>query len=167
MMPSATLIVATAQNGVIGRDNDMPWRQSEDLKYFKKNTLGKTLLMGRKTFDSIGKPLPGRDTIVLSRHVKYIDGCQVIQDITQLDDVLKPDADLMVVGGAQLYRLMLPHCDTILRTEIQAEIEGDTFFPELSSDEWREVSREPHPADAHNQYAYDFVVLERVNAQSS
>ena len=163
MMPSATLIVATAQNGVIGRDNDMPWRQSEDLKYFKKNTLGKTLLMGRKTFDSIGKPLPGRDTIVLSRHVNHIDGCQVIEAITQLDEVLTPDADLMVVGGAQLYRLMLPHCDTILRTEIHAEIEGDTFFPELSPDEWCEISRESHPADAYNQYAYDFVVLERTS----
>lgn len=162
-MPRATLIVATAQNGVIGRDNDMPWRQSEDLKYFKQQTLGKTLLMGRKTFDSIGRPLPGRDTIVLSRGVQHIDGCRVIQDLTQLDEVLKPEEALMVVGGAQLYRLMLPYCDTILRTEIQAKIEGDTFFPELSPGEWREVSRESHPADAYNQYAYDFVVLERTS----
>ena len=162
-MPKCMLIVATAQNGVIGRDNDMPWRQSEDLKYFKKNTLGKTLLMGRKTFDSIGKPLPGRHTIVLSRNVKHIDGCRVIQDVTQLDNVLKPDADLMVVGGAQLYSLMLPYCDTIFRTEIHADIEGDTFFPELSPEEWREVSRESYPADTHNHYAYDFVVLVRVN----
>lgn len=163
MMPRYSIIVAHDQNRLIGRDNDLPWRLSADLQYFKKMTMGKPLLMGRKTYDSIGQPLPGRDMVVLSRDVTLsIDGCWVIQDISQLAQKYGPDQEVMIAGGAQIYQALLPLAQTLYVTEVKACLpDGDVYFPDYLQQDWREVSRQSYQADDKNQYDYDFVVLSK------
>ncbi len=160
-MPRYSIIVAHDQNRLIGRENDLPWRLSADLQYFKKMTMGKPLLMGRKTYDSIGRPLPGRDMIVLSRDTRLsIDGCWVINDVNQLAQKYGADQEVMVAGGAQIYQALLPLAAILYVTEVKTYLSGDAYFPAYQQD-WCEISRESHPADDKNQYDYDFVVLTR------
>lgn len=165
------LIVAMARNRVIGKDNAMPWHLPEDLKYFKRHTLGKPVIMGRNTFESIGRPLPQRSNIVVSRNPGYrIDGATVVATLDaalalaaeQLRAV-SPDEDgeVMVIGGAQIYAQTLPGAQRLYLTEVQAEPEGDAFFPDFERQAWREVSREDHAACGSNSYPYSFVILER------
>ena len=163
-----SLIVAMAQNRVIGRDNQMPWHLSEDLKYFKRVTMGKPVIMGRNTFESIGKPLPGRPNIVISRNPDYdADGISVVssvqdalelsEQLTELDD----NAEVMIIGGAQIFVLTLPLAQRIYLTQLHAKVAGDTYFPEFPAEDWRLAAREDHPAEGANPYAYSFLVLEK------
>jgi len=156
-----TLVVAYSENRAIGRDNALPWRLPGDLAHFKRTTLGHPILMGRKTWESLGRPLPGRLNVVISRDPAYrAEGARVTRS---LDDAIRAcdgAAQAFVIGGAQIFEQALPRAQCIVATEIHAPVEGDTFFPGLPDSRWREISREPQPEE--NGYAYDFVVYERV-----
>lgn len=160
-MTQLSLVVAYASNRVIGRDNALPWRLPADLAHFKRVTLGKPIIMGRKTWESLGRPLPGRLNIVISRNPAYpAEGATVV---TSLGDALRICADsgaeaASVIGGEAIFAAALPVAQTVVATEIQAEVEGDTWFPALPPG-WRETRREPQPEE--NGYRYDFVTYER------
>ena len=157
-----SLIVAISQNRVIGRDNALPWHLPDDLKYFRRVTKGNPVVMGRKTYESIGRPLPLRQNIVVSRDPTYrAEGCEVVHSLQAALEVAQLDKEVFIIGGAELYRQSLGLVDRVYLTEVHAELEGDTFFPELGP-EWKEISREHHPADADHPFAFDWVVLERV-----
>jgi len=163
MTPPGTLlscIVAMDEGRLIGRGGDLPWRLPEDLKHFKRLTLGKTVLMGRRTWDSLGRPLPGRDNWVLSRDPAFRpEGCRVFADLQQAL-AAHAGGELMVIGGAEVYRQALPLARRIHLTLVHARLEGDTWFPPLDG-QWHERAREDHAADARHPYAYSFVMLER------
>lgn len=156
-----SIIVAKANNNVIGSKNDLPWYLPADLRHFKEITIGQTVVMGRTTFNSIvtrlGKPLPNRQNVVITRDpgFKYPE-VKVVHSI----DSIKGLGDLFVVGGADIYRQSIDMADRLYITEVHADIEGDTYFPELG-DSWKEILREPHKADEKNQYDYDFVTYEK------
>ena len=158
-----SLIVAAATNNVIGRDGGLPWHLSEDLKRFKRLTSGKPIIMGRLTYESIGKPLQGRRNIVVSsRGDLEIDGCEVV---ATLDDALKLTAgaeEVMVIGGGKIYEQMLPMADRIHLTRVHASVDGDTYIPEISEDEWKVVDEENFPADESGQYGFSFITLDRI-----
>ncbi len=163
------LIVAMAENRVIGRDNQLPWHLPNDLKYFKKMTLGKPIIMGRKTFESIGKPLPGRRNIVVTRQSDWRrEGVQVGHTLEQAVSLAKQiaaaegNSEMLIIGGAALYRESLPLADRLYMTKIHEAVEGDAFFPPLKKEDWCELSREDYNSDANNPYNYSFVVLQRV-----
>jgi dihydrofolate reductase len=157
------LVVAVAENGVIGKDNALLWRLPDDLKQFKAVTMGKPVIMGRKTYDSIGKPLPGRTNIVISRQRGLrIEGCTVVDSLDAAFDAAGAVPEIAVIGGADIYRQALPLADVIYLTEVHATFDGDVTFPSLSPDEWLETSRGvPHPADERHAYAFTFVTLQR------
>ncbi len=158
-----SIVVAMARNRVIGRDNDLPWRLPEDLKRFKALTMGKPMVMGRKTFESIGRPLPGRTTIVVSRQAGLqIPGCVVVDSIDAAIRAADGAPEIMLVGGAQLYSEALPRVNRIYLTRIHADVEGDTLFPLLDPTEWRETVVGSHAADERHAYAFTYVNLERV-----
>jgi len=158
-----SLVVAASENGVIGVNNQLPWKLPNDLQRFKTITTGKTIAMGRKTFDSIGRPLPGRRNIVVSRRVDLsIDGCTVVNSLQGAIDAVVQNEELMVIGGADIYRQALPLAKRIYLTRVHAEINGDAGFPQLNVDEWREMACERHAADDRHAHPYSFVVLERV-----
>jgi dihydrofolate reductase len=159
-----SLIVAVAENGVIGRAGGLPWHLPDDLKRFKALTLGKPMLMGRRTFESIGRPLPGRTSLVLTRAADWSApaGVIVVPSIGEAIERTRGAAELAVIGGAEVFRLALPLAQRIDLTRIHAEIAGDTFFPPLDPAEWRETERIEHPADSRNAYAMTFSVLERI-----
>lgn len=160
------LVVAVSQNNVIGRDNQLPWHLPEDLQYFKSVTMGKPILMGRKTFDSIGRPLPGRKNIVITRDLEWdAEGVEVVYSV---DDALAAGADacavansdeIMIIGGAQIYRDCLPIADRLYLTRVEAEIEGDAFFPDIDIKQWQKIA-EKTPKEI-DKYSYCFQVLER------
>ncbi|MGH8443337.1 MAG: dihydrofolate reductase [Nevskiaceae bacterium] len=162
--PRISLVVAMDEAGVIGRDGALPWRLPEDLKHFRRLTLGKTVLMGRKTWDSLGKPLDGRRNWVLSRDAAFQPaGCEVFASLEQALSAPR-DGELVVIGGAQLYQLALPHADVIYLTRVHARVDGDTTFPPWQASEFTQVTAVDHPADARHAHAYTFVTLERVRA---
>lgn len=154
-----SLIAAMAKNRVIGKDNDMPWHLPVDLKHFKKVTLGKPVLMGRKTYESIGRPLPGRRNLVLSRTPNLaIDGVEVIDSIDDLSSLLEGVEELMVIGGGHIYELFLDKADTLHLTHIDLEVEGDTRFPDYQKvADWQVVTEQVAPADEQNPYQCRFV----------
>lgn len=156
-------VVAMDENGLIGRDNDLPWRLSADLQYFRRITMGKPILMGRNTHESIGRPLPGRQNIVVSSLADYrAEGCDVVNSI---DDGLKAAGnaeELMVIGGSSLFEQMFDIADKLYLTRVHAELEGDTWFPDWDETQWQLRSQESHPADEKNEYAYSFEVYQRV-----
>jgi dihydrofolate reductase len=150
---------------VIGRDNTMPWHLPDDLKRFKTLTMGKPMLMGRKTFESIGKPLPGRTSLVMTRDAQWhTAGVIVVHSMEDAFARAGAATELCVVGGADVFRLALPIAQRIHLTTIQASIPGDTFFPALEPEEWRETARTEHPADERHAYAMTFSTLERVRS---
>ncbi len=162
-----SLIAAVARNGVIGRDGGIPWRLPADLGYFKRTTMGHTLVMGRRTFESSGA-LPGRRTIVLTRQRAWRPPGDPagVETAASLDEALERAAELgedevFICGGEEIYRRALPAADRLHITRVEAEPEGDTRFPELDLSTWRRVSREEHEADERNPYAYAFEVYER------
>ena len=160
-----SIIVAMAANGVIGNDNELPWHLPADLKHFKQTTMGKPILMGRKTWESIGRPLPGRTNIVITRDSAYsATGCIVVNSIEAALAAAGEQDEVMVIGGAELYRQVLPCADTIYLTRIHASFDGDTRFPEISDTEWQQLERVDHEADEKNLQDYSFIRLERVQA---
>lgn len=161
--PSVALIVAIARNGVIGRGNAMPWHLPADLQRFKALTLGKPILMGRKTHQAIGRVLPGRDNLVLTRaHDWRAEGVTVVHSVEEALQRAGARAGLAVIGGAEVYRVTLPLAERIYLTQVLADVEGDTFFPEFSRSEWRELESSDYPADERHAYGMKFVTLERV-----
>jgi dihydrofolate reductase len=158
-----TIIVAVADHGVIGSGNRLPWRLPDDLKRFKALSLGKPVVMGRKTYDSIGRPLPGRSNIVVSRQRDLqIAGCTVVPSLAEAMTAAGPAPEVVIVGGADIYRQVLPQVTTIHLTRVHAGIAGDVHFPQLAENEWREVAREYHPADERHAHAFTFSTLARV-----
>jgi dihydrofolate reductase len=157
-------VVAASENDVIGRDNALPWHQPADLAYFKRVTMGKPILMGRFTFESIGKPLPGRRNIVLSRSGFTAPGVDVVRTLDEACALVAHEPALMVIGGAMLFELAMPRTDYIHLTRMHCVIDGDVFLPKLDPGEWREVVREERPADERNAYAMTFIELERTRA---
>ncbi|MGB7905169.1 MAG: dihydrofolate reductase [Steroidobacteraceae bacterium] len=161
-MPLVSIIVATDERGAIGRGGGLPWRLPDDLKRFKALTMGKPIVMGRKTWDSIGKPLPGRHNIVITRQAAFaVPGVTVV---ASLDDALRVVGDVpevCIIGGAEIYRLALPRAGLIHLTRVHAVVDADTYFPELAAGEWDEVPAAQHAADGKHAYAYSCVELRR------
>lgn len=161
------LIVAVAENGVIGRDGGLPWRLSGDLRYFKAVTMGKPIIMGRKTFESIGRPLPGRPNLVVSRTPGFsCAGADVYQSLEAAiaDAEGMGKGEVMVIGGAGLYEAALPIADRIYLTEVHAKVVGDVTFPAFDRGEWAETSRARHPAGEKDDHDHSFVIFERVTS---
>jgi dihydrofolate reductase len=163
IFPRIEFVVAVARNGVIGRDNALPWRLPADLQHFKRTTIGRPILMGRRTWESLGRPLPGRTNLVLTRAAGYVaEGATVVHT---LDEALRAAAGaeaVMVIGGAELYRELLPRAQVLHLTEVGADVDGDVRFPDWDRAAWREVWREDHPADEKHAHPYAFVRLERI-----
>lgn len=158
--PRIKLVVAYSRNRVIGRDNELPWRLPGDLAHFKRSTMGRPILMGRKTWESLGRPLPGRPNLVISRDPGYAaEGARVFASLADALAACRDEATACVIGGAQIFEEALPLADEIIATEIHADVEGDVFFPDLSAEEWQETERRPQPEE--NGYRYDFVVYHR------
>lgn len=159
-----SIVVAVAENGVIGRGGKLPWHLSDDLRRFKKLTMGHTIVMGRRTWESIGRLLPGRRMVVVSRQPDYrAAGCQVVPS---LDAALRFAADAgddeaLVIGGAEIYRLALPRAERLYLTRVHADVEGDTRLPEFDLSQWQLLESERHEADEKNEYACSFEVYER------
>jgi dihydrofolate reductase len=155
-------VVAMSANGVIGRDGGLPWRLPDDLRRFKAITMGRPLLMGRRTFESLGRPLPGRENIVLTRDMRWMaDGVRVVHSLDEALAAVPGAEELMVIGGADIYRLAWPRLDRLELTEVHAEVEGDTRLDVHDPAEWREAAREHHPADQRHALPFSFVTLER------
>lgn len=156
-------VVAAAENGVIGRDNQLIWHLPADLKHFKQLTQGHPVVMGRRTYESIGRPLPNRTNIVVTRQADWqADGCETAQSVpAALELASQLDEQVFVIGGAEIYRQALPAADTIYMTEVHHNFEGDVTFPELDHAVWREEARERHEADDKHAYPFTFVTLRR------
>ena len=156
-----------ARNRVIGHQNKMPWYLPAELAYFKRITLGHPIIMGRKTFESIGRPLPGRQNIVVSRNAAFT--AAGVEVVHSMEDAIARagDVNAFVIGGATLYLEALPHADKLYLTEVDATPEGDTFFPALNENEWREISRERREKDEQNSLAVEYVVLDRLHSSNS
>ncbi|WP_040728007.1 type 3 dihydrofolate reductase [Thiomicrorhabdus sp. Kp2] len=157
------MIAAMAKNRVIGLDNDMPWHLPDDLKFFKAVTTGKPVIMGRKTFESIGsKPLPNRPNYVISRQMDLnTEGVKVFSSVEAALSELSEAEEVIIMGGGQLYTMMLPKADKLYLTLIDADIDGDTHFPDWTRLAWNELAREHHAKDERHAYEFDFVTLEK------
>lgn len=158
-------IVAKAKNNVIGRENDIPWYLPADLKYFKKTTLNHHIIMGRKCFQSIGKALPKRTNVIVTRNPFFIvSNCFIASSIEEALEIAHDNGEeeAMIIGGGEIYKLTQPLWDKIYITEVDAEIDGDIFFPELDKKKWNKVSEAHHAKDAKNEYDYSFLVYEKV-----
>ncbi len=156
-----SILVAAARNNAIGGNNDLLWRIPEDLKRFKALTMGKLCIMGRKTFESIGKPLPGRRFVIISRDLNYkAEGCVVVSNLQAALALGRDEAEVMIIGGGEIYRQALPFTDKIYLTRVMADFEGDTFFPELPSMEWKEAEKSEVFETAAG-LKYQFIDLER------
>ena len=160
-----TLIAALAKGRVLGRDGEIPWRLPADLRRFQQRTMGHHLVVGRRTWESIGRPLPGRRMVVVTRQTGYrAPGARVVGSLDEALRVAEAagESEVFVAGGGEIYRQALPRADRLDLTEVEWEVEaGDTFFPEIDQAAWREVSREAHPADERNPHPYTFVVYQR------
>lgn len=153
-------------NRVIGRDNKIPWHLPADMKFFKETTMGKPIIMGRKTYDSLGRALPGRRNIVMSRNQEFeAKGCMVVASLQEAMNAVEGVREIMVIGGEELYRLFLPYAKRIYLTEIEAEFVGDSFFPVLEASDWIEVSRTTFEPDESWPYRYHFIILERLKTE--
>jgi dihydrofolate reductase len=162
MKPRISLIVAMAKNRVIGKNNTLPWHLPADLKHFKALTMGHHIVMGRKTYESIGKPLPGRTAVVVTRNAEYaIPGVTVVNSIETAISACGSDDEIFVIGGAELYRQVIGFADRIYLTEIDADISGDAHFTGFDHKLWDEIGRESHSPDEKNHYSFDFVVYDK------
>lgn len=168
------MIAAQSRNRVIGNHNKLPWYLPEDLKYFKRVTLGKPVIMGRKTFESIGRPLPGRTNIIITRNpdwhaegagVRVVHSLQEAIELAESLALINGFEEALVIGGAEIYALALPKADRIYLTQVHAEVQGDAFFPPLEPSQWEEVAREDFVAVEPNPYDYSFIVLDRVGGE--
>ena len=158
-----SIIVAASTNNVIGVDGELPWRLPEDLRRFKAITMGKPMIMGRATFESIGRALPGRRSIVLTRQTDFsADGCDVVPSVDAALALARDADEVMVIGGGEIYRQFLPLADCIYLTRVQAEINGDTRFPELDMNEWEVAAVEEYPAGDEREIGFDIETLNRI-----
>jgi dihydrofolate reductase len=161
-MPLVTLIVAAADNGVMGRDNQLPWHLPDDLKRFKQLTLGKPVVMGRRTFESIGRPLPGRQNVVVTRDPNYIrDGITVAGNVAGVMQAAGAAAEIMIIGGAEIFRLFLPLAGRVHLTRVHGEVTGDVRWPGLDTHAWRRVDAQRHDADVRHAWPMTFEVWEK------
>ena len=164
MAPRVSLIVAMARNRVIGKDGAIPWRLPNELQLFKRVTMGHAIIMGRKTWESIKRLLPGRTTLIVTRQQDYtVPGATVVNSLRTAINACANDPEIFVIGGGELYREAMPMTDRIYLTTVDAEPEGDTRMPEFDLGEWREISSEQFAADEKHAHAYRFSVLERIN----
>ena len=165
LQPHVSLSVAMAENGCIGRDNGLPWRLPEDLRRFKSLTIGKPILMGRRTYESIGRALPERRNLVLTRNRQWQrPGVLAVHSLGDALGCVRDEEQLIGIGGAEVYRLLLPFARRIYLTLVHAEVAGDTFFPAIDPTQWADVECQHHAAGEHNPYAFTFMTLERKSA---
>ncbi|WP_437922013.1 dihydrofolate reductase [Sphingobacterium sp. LRF_L2] len=158
-----TQIVAATNNNVIGKDNKMPWHLPDDFKYFKKNTIDHSVIMGRKTFDSLGKALPDRRNIVLTRDQEWAaEDVDVANSIQEILTYCRDEREIFIIGGAKIYEQTLPMSEKVLLTRVDTSIDGDAFYPELPLSEWKLVNSEHHPKDERHAYDFTFEVWERI-----
>jgi dihydrofolate reductase len=157
------IVVAVAENNVIGKDNQLIWHLPADLRFFKNLTMGHPILMGRKTYESIGKPLPGRTTVIITRQQDFeATGCIVVNSIDEaIAEAQTIDQDVYIIGGAEIYKQALTKTDTIYLTRVHHTFDGDTFFPELDESNWEVASEEKHEPDEKNKYSFSFITLKR------
>ena len=169
-----SLIAAVAQNGVIGQNNDLPWHLPDDFAFFKRKTSHHAIILGRKSLEALGKPLPNRTSIVITRNTSFAaDKVTVVHSLEdalfeakKVDKQLYQTDELFVIGGAEIYKMALPVATTLYLTEINQTYEGDAHFPAFDRHDWQEVHRHPHPADERHAVSFDFVEYERTNGQS-
>jgi dihydrofolate reductase len=159
---TVTIVVAIAENYAIGKHNQLLWHMPADLKHFKQITSGHTVIMGRKTYDSVGKPLPNRRNIIITRQDITIPGCEVVKSVEEALKLCSNEEEVFIVGGAEIYKLAMYKTDRIYLTIIHHSFDADSFFPEIDYMEWKEVSRDDHPADEKHKYPYSFITLERI-----
>ena len=161
---TVSLVVAHAENRTIGRGGTLPWHLPADLQFFKRLTTGHTIVMGRKTYESIGRPLPNRRSIVISRDPEFrADGVDVAHSLDDALAMAAGDDDVFIIGGAEGFEQGLPAAERIYLTKIHAQIEGDVWFPPIDEGEWTAISREEHPADDRHAYAFTFITYQRNN----
>lgn len=159
-----SLILAVAENKVIGNDNKLAWHLPADLKYFKNLTNGHHIIMGRKTYESIGKPLPNRTTVIITRNTAYkANGCIVVNSLQAAIAAAKNDEEAFIIGGAEIFQQALPVADVVYLTQIHASFEGDTFFESLNLNEWQLTSKQRFEPDEKNKYSYSFCTYTRIN----
>ena len=161
-----SIIVAKAKNNTIGKDNKLLWHISDDLKRFEELTTGHVIIMGRKTFESLGKVLPNRKHIVFSQNPDFKvndENVEIVHSMLQLQEYIEDDNENFVIGGAMIYNLLMPYVKKMYVTEIDKDFDGDTFFPRINEDVWKEVSRENGPEDLNNNFKYEYVVYERID----
>lgn len=157
-----SLIVAMTKNRVIGKDNDMPWHLPADLAWFKRNTLNKPVIMGRRTFLSIGRPLPNRTNIILSRSSFKHEGITCSNSLEQALTEVATAPEVMIIGGGEIFKQALPIADKLYLTEIQTELEGDTFFPEIDMNQWKLIEESEHCVDEKNAFACHYKIYQRI-----
>ncbi|MBQ7827172.1 MAG: dihydrofolate reductase [Clostridia bacterium] len=157
-----SIIVAAAENGVIGRDNGLVWHLSSDLKHFKALTTGHTILMGRRTFESVGRALPYRRNVVITRDATYVaEGCEVVHSVEEALRLTSGEEEVFVTGGGMIYKELWGRADRVYLTVVHTTVAGDTVIPPVLPEDWEEVSRADFPADEKNEYAYSFINYER------
>lgn len=158
-----TLIVAAAENNAIGKDNKMLWHLPNDFKYFKQNTVGHSIIMGRKTFESIGKPLPERRNIILTRDINYRnDAVDVANSVQEVLNYCRDEREIFIIGGAEIYKQTLALADRVLMTRVHTALDGDAYFPELSNNEWKLTSQAVHQKDEKHAFDYTFEVWDKI-----
>jgi dihydrofolate reductase len=159
-----SIIVAASANNVIGAQGDLPWHLSDDLRRFKAVTMGKPIVMGRKTWESIGRALPGRQNIVITRRQGFVaDGCDVVHSVDEAMRVAGNVDEIMVIGGSEVYEVFLPAAQRLYLTRVHADVDGDAFFRAVEEDEWQLVSEETRSADERNEFDYSFRIYERTD----
>ncbi|MBL4715185.1 MAG: dihydrofolate reductase [Bacteroidia bacterium] len=161
---SINIIVAASSNNVIGKDNQLIWHLPDDLKFFKRTTMGCPLIMGRKTFESVGRPLPGRENIIVTRNTNFsFEGCTVVNSLTEAIETTNGNEQVFIAGGGEIYKEALSLVDIIYLTRVHHEFEGDTYFPVLNENEWVEVFREDHLKDEKHAFDFSILTFERKN----
>ena len=158
---NVNIVVAIAANNAIGKNNKLLWHLPKDLKHFKNLTTGHTVIMGRKTFDSVGKPLPNRRNIVVTRQSIQIEGCEVVNSLKAALELAKGELEVDIVGGAEIYKQAMPLTDIIYLTIVHQDFDADTFFPEIDMNQWYENAREDHPTDEKHAFPFSFITLKR------
>lgn len=159
-----SIITAMDENRLIGKDNGLPWKLPADLQFFKKVTMAKPIIMGRKTFESIGRPLPGRKNIIITRDKQFdAEGCDVVFSLDEAIESVKHVDEVMVIGGANIYQQFIPLADRLYLTKVSGKFEGDAWFPELDFSEWQQLEKEDHAADEKNECDYSFQVFDRIS----
>jgi dihydrofolate reductase len=157
-----SIIVAVAENNVIGKDNKLIWHLPKDLKHFKETTTGHYIIQGRKTFESFGKPLPNRTTLIVTRNKNYkAEGCIVVNSLQEALDIAIDEKEVFIIGGGEIYKQAMPIADRIYLTKVHQLFDGDTFFPEIKLKEWAEISRQDFEPDEKNKYSFSIIIYDR------